>query len=607
MSQMQPIQTVQTIDDLTQFNPQIGPYDWPEEYEKTTVFVQGYYKAGDGGGGIFIYRRYVNLGVTQPFADGGIFIECDVSAENADTRGIWMRSFSGYIDVRYYGAMGASQNDTHKIQAAIDYVRDSFEDVNIRLFGHTNSNTVYLPNEAYFVEKLLIYSGVRLIGASMRNTTICSVDDDNPYLIELGGTLVRDVIIQDITFYGNANNSQWNSQDNDTLRHKGCFGFIADANGCKGIWESSFKNISINLFTGDSIRFQGSYEENDWSMPMQFITMEGVQVESVGQLKINHPEFVNNYHALVLFGACGQFSFNNCRFDGSSFPNNPNDPSYIYTTNNVFIGNVPLNPVINPILLPHPSVITFNTCTFQMGALGIQIESSNNIKIDSCWFERFERAIVAKGRFATSKSINILNSSFGFCAGNYGGYPDNTGRVITAQNSQLNVHNNYVIDPLQTESTLFIGADTEIINGIEVPARNIGINSSGNYFEPNSGGNSTYLGYTNGLKRDINITNLNNNYIHLQSSKTIYLRNDSNNTKTISSIYSYSVGGEYLFIRSDQGTIKFTESGNLYLGNREKVTLLNGDIAIFVKIDEEVHTDSVYYETYNLINIWPRV
>ena len=242
-----------------------------------------------------------------------------------------------------------------------------------------------------------------------------------------------------------------------------------------------------------------------------------------------------------------------------------------------------------------------------MGALGIQIESSNNIKIDSCWFERFERAIVAKGRFATSKSINILNSSFGFCAGNYGGYPDNTGRVITAQNSQLNVHNNYVIDPLQTESTLFIGADTEIINGIEVPARNIGINSSGNYFEPNSGGNSTYLGYTNGLKRDINITNLNNNYIHLQSSKTIYLRNDSNNTKTISSIYSYSVGGEYLFIRSDQGTIKFTESGNLYLGNREKVTLLNGDIAIFVKIDEEVHTDSVYYETYNLINIWPRV
>jgi hypothetical protein len=108
MSQMQPIQTVQTIDDLTQFNPQIGPYDWPEEYEKTTVFVQGYYKAGDGGGGIFIYRRYVNLGVTQPFADGGIFIECDVSAQNADTRGIWMRSFSGYIDV--YSVIGIIPN-----------------------------------------------------------------------------------------------------------------------------------------------------------------------------------------------------------------------------------------------------------------------------------------------------------------------------------------------------------------------------------------------------------------------------------------------------------------------------------------------------------------
>lgn len=604
---MQPIQTVQTINDLILFNPEIGPNDWPEQSEKTTVFVQGYYRAGDGGGGIFIYRRYSGLGSTIPSADNGIFINCTSTAGDANIRGIWMRNFSGYIDVRYYGAIGASQNDTVKIQNAINYARDSYENVNTRLYGHTNSNTVFLPNEAYVVEKLIMYSGVRLIGASMRNTTIVSVDDNNEFLVVLGGELVRDIQIRDITFYGNARNTEWNKAGNDTIRHKGCFGFVADRNGCKGIWESTFKNISISLFTGDGIRFQGSTEENDWSMPMQFITMEGVQVESVGQLKIEHPEFVNNYHALNLSGLCGQFSFTNCRFDGSSFPDNPNDPSYFFTTNNVFIGTVPNIPIVNPILLPHPGIITFNTCTFQMGATGILIESSNNIKIDSCWFERFERAIISKGRFSTSKSINILNSSFGFCAGNYGGYPDNTGRVIIAQNSQLNVHNNYVIDPLQEEKTLFIAVDTEIIDGIKVPARNLGINSSGNYFEPNLGKNHKYLGYTNGLKRDINITNLTNNFIHLQSAKTIYLRNDSEIIKSINAIYSYSVGGEYLFIRSDQGTVHLLESGNLYLGNRGVIKLNNGDIALFIKIDEEIHTDAIYYETYNLINVWPRV
>ncbi|MDD2987173.1 hypothetical protein, partial [Flavobacterium sp.] len=147
----------------------------------------------------------------------------------------------------------------------------------------------------------------------------------------------------------------------------------------------------------------------------------------------------------------------------------------------------------------------------------------------------------------------------------------------------------------------------EIIDGIKVPARNLGINSSGNYFEPNLGKNHKYLGYTNGLKRDINITNLTNNFIHLQSAKTIYLRNDSEIIKSINAIYSYSVGGEYLFIRSDQGTVHLLESGNLYLGNRGVIKLNNGDIALFIKIDEEIHTDAIYYETYNLINVWPRV
>ena len=606
---MQPVQTVRALNDLRLFNPNLGSNPWPETTEKTSVFVQGHTNEYDGGGGIFIYKKFDNIPVLQrPTDDNGIFIKSDVKENDADTRGIWIRSFNGYIDVRFYGAIGASQNDTTKIQAAINYAAASFENINERIFGHTNSNTVFLPNEAYFVEKLIMYSGVRLIGASMKNTTIVAVDDKNPYLIELGGALVVDICISDISFYGTANNPniEWNKEGDDTLYHKGCLGFVANKDGCKGIWQSTFKNLRIAYFIGDGILFQGSIEEDDWSMPMQFITMEGVHVDSVGQLKKNHPAFVNKHHALTLYGLCGQFAFNNCLFDGSEFPANANNPGYDYTTVNVFIGNV-LPGIKNPALLPHPAIITFNTCTFQLGAIGIWIESSNNIKFDSCWFERFERAILCQGRFSTSKSINVLNSAFGFCAGNYGGYPANTGRVIIAQNTQLNVHNNYVIDILQEEHTLFVGVDTETIDGIEVPARNLGINGSGNYFEPNPGKNHKYLGYTNGLKRDINITNLTDHFIHLESAKTIYLRNDSLITKDINAIYSYSIGGEYLFIRADQGTVELLETGNLYLGNRGSIKLNNGDVALFIKIDEEVHTDITYYETYNLITVLPRI
>lgn len=634
---MEPVQTVRLITDLPTFNPHLGAAE-----ERTAVYVQGYYLPGDGGGGLFNFIRTVPTGALfgygaptpDPPDAQGIFIASTVTENDTYEKGIWVRSFSGYIDVRFFGAMGLYDDYTDRIQRAINIAAQSIQHIDYphgggtRPLGYNNTNTVFIPNGVYYIRKLTMRTGVRLLGGSISYTQIQSVYDDNSYLIELDNVtpdpyneerigVTRDIHIEGMTFYGNVDQAEWDKKTHKLTKTKGCFGFVAENKKSPGIWDSVFRDINIQGFTGHSIVFQGGIKNDDWSMPMQFITMEGVQVESIGQLRKKYPDFKNEHHALMLLGSCGQFSLTNCRFDGSSFPANPNDPDFDFTTTNIYIGTDAIPAGHEGVLLPHPSVITFNTCTVQMGAIGVIIESSSNIKFDSCWFERFERAIIAKGRFAKSKSINILNCMFGYCAGNYGiesEYPPGNGRVIIAQNSQMNIHNNSVGDLLQNEPVLFIGADTEkvIIDGkeVDVPARNIGINASCNYFERQfkaDPADNIYLGYTNGLKRDLNITSLTDNFIHLQNAKTIYLRNDSGIEKTIDVIYSFSVGGEYLFIRSDQGTVNLTESGNLYLGNRGAVKLNNGDVALFVKIDEEVHTGAVYYETYNLITVLPRV
>lgn len=605
---MSTVKSVRLIENLKTFDPNLGIN------EETTVYVQGYYRPGDGGGGTFVFVKYSEMNVPtnlQPTEDGGVFIESTVNQNNTNTTGIWVRIFSGFVDVRYYGAMGMSQDNTLQIQKAIDYAYESVNNVNIRKYGYTNSNTVYLPNESYFVSKLIIKSSVKLIGSSLENTVIASVYDDNKYLIELDNKLVRDIHIKNITFVGNSEDVTINKATNQLEKIKGCFGFIANSeNESSGIWDSIFKNILIIRFTGNSIYFRGSVEENDFSMPMQFNTFENVQVESVGQLNKKFPEWKNNSNSLVLEGLVDQFSFTNCRFDGGSFPENPNKPGYNYTTTNVYIGARPLPATHHPVLLPHPGVISFNTCTFQLGSVGVFIESCNNIKFDTCWFERFERAITCYGRFHTSKSINVLNSLFGFCAGNYGGFPDGTGRVIIAQNTQININNNYVIDVLQNEETRFIAADTEIIENLEVPSRNLGINSSCNFFEPqvNDETNNKYLGYTNGLKKDLNVTGLTTEKIDIYNSKVVYLRNDRSTYVKIKSIKSYSVAGEYLFLRSDQGEILLNEQGNIYLGNRATLLMKNGDSALFIKIDEEITVNNIkYFETYNLVTFMPRI
>jgi hypothetical protein len=618
-----PAISVPYIADLRNIDPYAGGNT------QTTVIVQRYQSGSDGGGGTFFFRDFSPSDSLTPVNDNGIFISSNIPAVREI--GIWVRLFSGYIDMRFYGIYDGyspppsgnpidPQSTTEKIQAAINYAAKSNENINTRIKEHNNSNTVYLPNGSHLVTKLIMKSGVHLLGASMINTQIKSINTDDPFLIMLEyNTVTRNICIENIKFEGNAPDIKMSDFEDKKLKEdkvKGCFGFIVPRSCCPtedypthcedteeeeiitgGLWESTFKNLKIDNFTGDEIRFECELDEDQWCRTNQWITMENVQAESAGQLAAICPGWENEHHALSITGNAGQFIFTNCRFDGG--PVRTKDMNYDVSGTNVYISSSHVGSPHNAYNIPSPSVITFHTCTVQTGANGFILDSVHNIKIDACWFESLERGVICRGTYHTSKSINILNNMFSYAAGNYGGLPIDTGRVIMAANSQVNVYNNYVIDPSQKEFTAFIS--TEEAESVQ----NLGINGYGNYFEPNN--NSNYLGNTKKMVKEITVTT---NVIDMINARTIYLTNDAQGSIEVNIFNSYNITSDYIYIKSKKGSFKLTEAGNLYLGNKD-IDLKEGESLFFIKSDDQYDKDALppnppipqvhYYERYNLV------
>lgn len=585
-----------------------GFVNFDKSIDVPTVYVQGYETPGDGGGGTFIFKRYnemfygnpnYNTPYTINYEDGGIFFN---SSDNTyKQKGVWIRQFDGEVDVRYYGASGNSQDDTQKIQNAIDYTAKSVGDVNSRPYGYNITNIVFIPNGSYRVNQLTLRTGVKIRGASKEHTSIgpTTNSDNNIPLIIIEEGPVKDVHISDISFNGiqTANN------------YKPCF-YISgtQVEGGAGLWDSSFKNINIFGFKGNSMSFVGgtgsTLSNIEWGKINQFIIFEGVYVESVGD--IVNP---NQYHALSITGLNGQFSFNNCRFDGGPHlfdpklvdqKNNPTGRRYEVSGSNVYIG------VEKAYDIASPSLINFNTCTFQHGVIGVNIESSNGINITGCWFENFERAITINGRYAKSKGINIMNNTFGRAAGQFGNnsiYKD-TGSVIVYANAQINVLNNIMGNHgIGDEKIHFIRLESDPVTGQFY--ENLGANTFGNSFT-DFGEAGEKQRFSVGIKKDINVTNFTGtgNNIIAENAKLIYLKNGGS-VKVFNKITSLISAGELICIKAEQGSIRFNETNNIYLGNmldpgttvHGQLTLNNGGFALFIKSD-----DGNFRETYNLIS-----
>jgi|GEM_PF-1137105 len=594
--------TISELRNYKSFNPST---------DNVTVILQGYNTPSDGGGGTFIYKRYADMPVALPPAtdakrpvhDGGVFIDSNIS--DLKNKGIWIRQFSGFIDIRYYGVIAISGgNDwSSQIQKAIDYASKNSIDINTKPYGYNSSNVIYFPPGGYDVSSFVIKSGVTLLGSSLQHTSIKSIGDNKPYLVTMDKGVVRDVHISNFTFVGNSNDNGDNTWP--TYMNKGCFQFKGTANPNEGggLWESSFKNISILRFTGHSMNFEGGTAASNYLLPNQFIILEGVQIESVSQLSAvpGHSTFTNPSNALRMTGQNGQFTFTNCRFDGGSYLMTVDQqPRYRPSGYNVYIAASDAN--------ASPQMINFNTCTIQVGQTGVFIDSTICINLYGCWFESFERAIVVKGQFVSSKSININGCKFLYSAGQFGGLPDNSGRIILAENAQMSVQNNYVIDPSITEQTSFIAIDN--VNG--TTPESLGITASGNYFEPNSVYNYN-LGETTGIMQKVPISSVpysggSIGGLNTIGRKVVFVENGTLND--IYRINSMLNAGETIFIRANVSSITFYSLSlstgiagrNIYLNGRTSLTLTNGQAATFIKIDNMNGNERATYQLVSISN-----
>lgn len=537
----------------------------------TLCYVKGHTSQGDGGGGVFMWRtEYIfNIVNNVPGVycndNNGTIIK---TASNIEwNKGKWVRQYDGYINVLYFGAFGKPFVDyTTEIQNAIDFAY-----LNASNEPYLHGSVVYIPNGGYRINQLLLKNGVSILGESLEKTFIQSTENhvvDYMFKIDKGPIFLN---ISNLNIYGR----------NET--NAGCFLFEAQPvvipgtlnQVYGGLWDSSIKNIKISGFKGHGIYLKGSgnLENQNLDLPNQFNVFENVRVSKASDYS----------NALKMFGQNGQTSFINCTFDGFSYP-----------SNNILTYSKGHNVNIKNKLAASSAVVSFINCTCQEADYGIYIEWAENISIDNCWFENLGVAITLISSYSDSineqscKAISISNNRFANAAG-FGSLnvPNNIkiGQCISVTKSFVSVHNNYVTitdissSYFNDKSVFLLASDNDLSGGVTI---------SGNTFQYD------LLGKTFGIMQVIEVIS---NEINCSGNKLLFVNGSTSVIKTIKSSINAS---EYLTIRANIGSIKFDNSKNIFLTHKSTLTLNNGEIATFVKIDNIV---GLNYETYQLVSV----
>jgi hypothetical protein len=551
-------------------------------------YAKGHTSAGDGGGGIFMWRTGNAFKTNQtppptPPTSGiysvdnyGTIIQAIIGGIPNDT-GRWIRQYDGYISVVWFGAFGTldtlppESSYNVRIQNAIDYAA-----LNAKINPTLKSSTVFIPNGSYQLSNIILKSGVTILGESIANTIIYATQGTG-YLFEMEiGTVQLNIL--NLGIVGNGTN-------------KGCFLFEAkpgiptpiDPVADGGLWNSTIKNIGIGGFNGNGVYLKGGTTlpgQGASLTPNQFNIFENVRIR-----KNNDTNFTFFSNSLKMTGQIGQQSFINCQFDGYSYylpdPNNPGKYIGYYDKS----PNVSIENIVNDYLTSN--VVTFLNCTIQDSDYGVRINYAENVTFDNCWFENLGVAITVLGDKERSKSINILNNRFANASG-FGSLlaPNNikAGQCVSVSKSVVNIYNNYITasDPNSADN---IGSFV-----LGFPDNN-GINCYNNSFRDNN----PKLSKTYGIMQTVNIVAT---AIDCKSNKLIFINPTNPVTPTIiKNITSAINAGEILNIRANGLTVTFNNTGNIFLSNRTSFVLANAEIASFIKID--VGTNN---ETYQLLS-----
>jgi len=545
-------------------------------------YVKGHSVPGDGGGGVFTWRVNPEINTRYSIDNDGTIIK----SQNSNT-GRWVRQYDGYINVLFFGAYGLGGNYNDQIQRAIDFAELNTSDVGSVI----KSSTVFIPNGSYVLWNIMLKSGVTILGESIDNTIIYATTDGEPtpvseylFRIETGPVIIN---ISNLKILGLP--SQINNPNNVQGVDKGCFMFDAkvDSTGKPGgLWYSTMKNIAIGSFLRDGIYIKGgktSPNAEDSPTPNQFNIFENVRVT-----KGNDTNFSKYSQALKMTGQNGQHTFINCEFDG-----------YTKTEGSITTYDKVVNVLIEndkdtPEDYLTSNVITFLNCTIQNSDYGVNINYAENVTFDNCWFENLGVALTIGGNKERSKSINILNSRFANAAGFGKLYAPNNiknGQCINVSKAVVNIYNNYVAmsgNTLPYNGSFIFGApDT------------FGINCYNNTFRDND----PLLSRTYGVMQTVTIDS--SEAIDCKSNKLVFVNPNASSPTSIKNINSAINAGEILHIRANGLTVTFQNTGNIYLTNRSSFTLLNGEIASFIKIDVSYNSSDVTYQLLSFTKTTP--
>ncbi|WP_052123446.1 pectate lyase family protein [Flavobacterium beibuense] len=495
------------------------------------IYVKYHTSVNDGGGGVFRWRN------ESPLLGSGYFGQDNngtLIKSTSSTSGRWVREYEGAISVAFFGIIN-NTDITSAFQRAIDFAEQNANDSTTSTTHPTKGRTVFVPSGVWKVNKITLKLGVDIVGDSF-DATILSAIGSEPYLFEMEKGPVKTSV------------SNFKIRGNNL--DKGCFHFKADRTGTSwpscGLWNSIFKNIEIDGFKGHGIFSEAL---GDFTGPNQLCIFQNVHVRMSNQAS-------SASCALKMIGQHGQMTFLNCGFNGYTNGNR-------YHTGHVvdisYLGSC------------SPAVISFINATIQEGDYGVYLNHVENVTLDNCWFENLGVAVVLDGKVQPCKSINVLNSRFANAAG-YGSLGASSsnisnGIIIQSINSQATVANNFVtVSAITSESTndLFILGDST----------NEGIEAYGNSFS------NPELSKTSGIMQVLSVQS--GGILNIKHNKIIFVSPTSTVIKTINSSLS---AGETVFIRANGNSITFNNTNNIFLTNRSTLTLTNGEIAGFTKID----------------------
>lgn len=495
------------------------------------VYVKSHTSADDGGGGFFKWRNDVGLTGTGYFGkdNNGTLIKATTSSE-----GRWVREYDGPISIAFFGVKNET-DITVAFQSAIDFAEQNANDYGT---SPTRGRTVFVPSGIWQVSNIILKKGVDIFGDSFDATVLKAIGTE-PYLFEMESGPVR-TSIANFKILG------------DSASNKGCFHFKAEMgshNSC-GLWNSTFKNIAIEGFRGHGV-FSEALPAT-YLGPNQFLVFENFNVF----MNKNAPE---TSCALKMTGQHGQVAFINSGFNGYNDYNTTSGTSKFHKGSVVEISDTGITSM----------VVSFINSTFQEADYGLIFNHAENITMDNCWFENLGTSVMVNGTNSPCKSINVLNSRFANAAG-FGSFKTSNstnGAIVYSLNSQVTVANNFVaVTEIndQSKDDFFI-----LANGT-----NEGIHAFGNSFIDLS------LSKTSGIMQVLKVQN--NGALDTKYNKMVFV--DSSSTE-IGTIISSVMAGETILIRASGGSITFNDTNNIFLTKRSSLTLNDGEVAGFTKID----------------------